>query len=190
MRPPGFGAVKAVATVTIDLGGRAERDARAAAGDAARWATLSVLDTILASPVADEAVDRVLASHWAERTAVQVVDGEQTQRALAAALESPAFERALSEVLTSRVVEEAIAGIIDRALTQLPQSPALWSLIDEIAASPAVRAAIGQQGVGLAGELAEDVRARSRRADDQLENAARRFLHWRRGGGPVPEPGA
>ena len=190
MRPPGIRTVTAVASGTIDLGRRAERDARAAAADVARWTTLTVLDGILSSSVADEAVDRVLASRWAERTAVQVVDGEQSQRALAAALDSPAFERAVAQVLASRVVDEAIVEIIERTLARLPESPALWQLIDEVAASPAVRAAVTQQSVGLAGELAEDVRTRSRRADDQLETAARRILHWRRGGGPVPEAGA
>jgi len=191
MRPPGLHTVTGAAAFTLDLGRRAERDARAAAGDATRWMTLTVLDAILASPIADEAVDRVIASHWAERTVVQVVDGEQAHRALEVALESPALERALAQVLESRVAEEAIARIVERTLERLPQSPALWALIDEIAQSPAVREAISTQSAGMAAEVAEDVRERSRRADDQLEGAARRILRWRRsGGGPVPEPGA
>jgi hypothetical protein len=183
--------VTGAAAFTLDLGRRAERDARAAAGDATRWATMTVLDAILASPIADEAVDRVIASRWAERTVVQVVDGEQAHRALEVALESPALERALAQVLESRVADEAISRIVERTLERLPRSPALWALIDEIAQSPAVRDAISTQSAGMAAEVAEDVRERSRRADDQLETAARRILHWRRsGGGAVPEPGA
>jgi hypothetical protein len=190
MRPPGFDTVTGVASFTLDLGRRAERDARAAAGDATRWATLAVLDTILASSVADEAVDRVLASHWAERTVVQVVDGDQTHRALEQILESPALERAIMQVLESRVVDEAIERVIERTLQRLPENPALWALIDEIAQSPAVRQAISSQSAGMAAEVAEDVRERSRRADDQLEGAARKILRWRRtGGGAMPEPG-
>lgn len=191
MRPPGIDTVKGAASFTLDLGRRAERDARAAAGDVTRWATLTVLDAILASSVADEAVDRVLASHWAERTVVQVVDGAQTQRTLEQVLESPALERAVTQVLESRVVDEAIMRVIDRTLKRLPENPALWALIDEIAGSPAVREAISTQSAGMAAEVAEDVRERSRRADDQLEGAARRILRWRRSGGagPVPEPG-
>jgi hypothetical protein len=42
----------------------------------------------------------------------------------------------------------------------------------------------------MAAEVADDVRVRSRRADDQLEGAARRILRWRKAGGAVPEPGA
>jgi hypothetical protein len=189
MRPPGIGIVGAVAGATLDLGRRAERDARAAASDAARWATLAVLDTILASSVADEAVDRVLASHWAERTVVQAVDGEQAHRALAAALESPAVERAVAQLIESRLADEAVTRIVERTLARLPESPALWALIDAIAQSAAVREAISSQSAGFAEEVAGDVREISRRADEQLEHAARRLLRWRRGAGPLPDPG-
>jgi hypothetical protein len=185
-----MGIVGTVAGATRDLGRRAERDARAAAGDVARWATLTVLDTILASSVADEAVDRVLASHWAERTVVQAVDGEQAHRALAAALESPAVERAVAQVIDSRLADEAVMRIVERTLERLPENPALWALIEVIAQSEAVRDAVSQQGMGFAQEVAGDVRDRSRNADAQLEHAARRLLHWRRGAGPLPESGA
>jgi hypothetical protein len=192
MRLPGIHLATAVVGGAIDVGRRAERDARAAAGDVTRWVTLTVLDGILASSAADEAVDRVLASHWAERTVVQAVDGEQAHRALAAALESPALERALTQVIDSRLIDDAIARVVDRTIARLPESPALWSLIDEVAQSPAVREAISRQSAGFADELADDVRERSRRADDQLEGAARRLLHWRRnaGSGPLPQSGA
>jgi hypothetical protein len=189
MRPPGFRAVAVVAGVAVDLGRRAEHDARAAAGDVARWATLSVLDGILASSVADEATDRVMASRWAERTVVQAVDGEQAHRALAAALESPALERAVAQVIDSRLADDAVARVVDRTLARLTDSPALWSLVEAVAASAAVRDAVTQQGTGFAEELAEDVRERSRQADEQLEHAARRLLHWRRAAGPLPGPG-
>jgi hypothetical protein len=149
-----------------------------------------VLDGILASSVADEATDRVLASRWAERTVVHVVDGEQARRALAAALESPALERAISQVIDSRLADDAVARIVDRTLARLTDSPGLWELVEVVAASPAVRAALTQQGTGFAEEIAGDVRERSRQADAQLETAARRLLHWRRSAGPVPEPGA
>ena len=189
MTIPGFHTAAVVAAATLDLGRRAERDARNAAGDITRWATLTVLDGILASSAADEAVDRVLASRWAERTVVQAVDGEQAQRALVAALESPALERALTQMIESRLVDDAIARVVDRTLARLPESPALWSLIDEIAQSPAVREAINRQSVGFAEELAGEVRERTRRADDQLEGAAKRLLHWRRNAGPLPQSG-
>jgi hypothetical protein len=120
---------------------------------------------------------------------VQAADGEQAQHALAAALESPALERALAQMIESRLVDDAIARVVDRVLDRLPESPALWSLIDEIAQSPAVRQAINRQSVGFAEELAGEVRERTRRADDQLEGAAKRLLHWRRNAGPLPQSG-
>jgi len=159
MRPPGIRIATGVMSVTLELGRRAERDVRLAAGDATHW------------------------------VAVRVVDEERAQRALTAALQSPAFERAVAQVLASRVVDEAIDQIVQRTLSRLAASPELWALIDEIAQSPAVREAISSQGVTMAEELAGDVRTRSRHADDQVERVARRILHWRRGSGPVPEPG-
>jgi hypothetical protein len=118
-----------------------------------------------------------------------VFDGELAQRALPAALESPALERAVTQVIDSRLVDDAVARIVDRTLAQIPDSPALWSLIETIASSQAVRDILTQQGTGFAEELADDVRGRSRQADAQLEHAARRLLHWRRNTGPLPEAG-
>ena len=56
-------------------------------------------------------------------------------------------------------------------------SEAIWNLIDEIAASPAVTAAISQQGLGFAGQMGDEVRERSRKADDWAERTARRLIH-------------
>jgi hypothetical protein len=48
--------------------------------------------------------------------------------------------------------------------------------VDEIARSPAVTEAITQQTMGFADQVADGVRAGSRRADDWVERAARRAL--------------
>jgi hypothetical protein len=58
-------------------------------------------------------------------------------------------------------------------------SPALWRLVDEIAASPAVTAAITQQSLGFADQVEEQVRMRSRGADDWLEQKVRRLTRRR-----------
>ena len=96
----------------------------------------------------------------------------------------------MAQVIDSRLADDAVARIVDRTLAQLPDSPALWNLIETIASSQAVRDILTAQSAGFAEEVADDVRGRSRQADAQLEHAARRLLHWRRGGGPVPEAGA
>jgi hypothetical protein len=68
------------------------------------------------------------------------------------------------------------SGLIDRFLERLLASESLWHLIDEIAGSPAVMAAISQQGLGFADEIGDQVRSRSRKADDWVERAARRLI--------------
>jgi hypothetical protein len=69
------------------------------------------------------------------------------------------------------------SGLFDRILERLVASDGLWQAVDEIAASPAVTAAISQQGLGFADQVTDQVRARSRKADDWLERAARRLAH-------------
>jgi len=63
-------------------------------------------------------------------------------------------------------------------------SEELWLVVEEIAQSPAVTAAITQQTAGFADQVAGEVGLRSRRADARLERVARRLLHR------PPAPGA
>ena len=125
------------------------------------------------------AVDRVLESDELERVVIVAVNSAHIQAALKQALESEGADHLLDSLFDS--------GLIDRFLDRLLASEALWHMIDEIAASPAVTAAISQQGLGFADQVGDDVRARSRKADDWMERAARRLV----GRGPKtipPEP--
>jgi hypothetical protein len=96
------------------------------------------------------------------------------------------MERLIARVLESRLIEETVTRLVDETAARLPQSQALWALIDEVAQSPAVTDAIAQQGLGLADEVADEVRDRSRAADAWLERAARRVLRHRNTPEPVP----
>jgi hypothetical protein len=170
-----------------DAGGRAlrpvaqaarwmERDARERIGRAA----LAALDGVLASPYVDEAIERILASGNAERLATRLLDG-------------PELERIVTMLTESRLADEAVGRVMERALARLPQSDALWALIDEISRSPAVTDAIAQQGRGFADQVADDVRDRSRDVDARLERAVQRMLRRKprpapAGGPEVPEP--
>jgi hypothetical protein len=55
-------------------------------------------------------------------------------------------------------------------------SDGLWRLVGVVAASPAVRAAVSQQGLGFADQVGDVVRARSRKGDRRLGGAAHRLM--------------
>jgi hypothetical protein len=114
------------------------------------------------------AVDRVLESDELERVVIVAVNSVHIQTAVKLAFESDGAAQLVDSLFDS--------GLIDRLFERLLESEALWHLIDEIAASPAVTAAISQQGLGFADQVGDDVRARSRKADDWMERAARRLI--------------
>jgi hypothetical protein len=114
-------------------------------------------------------VDRVLASDELERVLTAAIDSVQVQAAVINAMSSDAAKRIVDGLFDS--------GLIDRFLERLLASDVLWHMIDEIAASPAVTAAISQQGLGFAGQMGDEVRDRSRKADDWVERTARRLIH-------------
>jgi hypothetical protein len=170
--------IERIARTTLDAGGRAlrpvtqaarwmERDARDRSGRAA----LAALDGMLALPYVGEAIERIVAS----------------------ALDSPRAERIVTMLTESRLADEAVGRVMERTLARLPQSDALWALIDEISRSPAVTDAIAQQGRGFADQVADDVRDRSRDVDARLERAVQRMLRRKprpapAGGPEAPEP--
>jgi hypothetical protein len=149
-------------------GARVERRARDAVGNAASRAALSALGALLESRFADEALERMLESPGMDRLSGR-------------AIESPAAERLVGRVIQSPLLDEAVGRLLE--------SEDLWLLVDEVARSPAVTEAIGSQGLGFADQVAEGVRARSLRADDRLEHAARRLLRYRRERAAAPKVG-
>jgi hypothetical protein len=126
-----------------------------------------------------------------ERRAVdRLLEGGEIERLLGSAR----FQAAVRQVLESEGAKQLIdafieSGLLERFIDGLLNSDALWHLVDEIAASPAVAAAISQQGLGYADQVGEAVRTRSRRADDWLERAAGRLIR-RHPDATAPEPGA
>jgi len=114
------------------------------------------------------AVDRVLESNELERVVVVAINSAHIQAALKQALESEGAAQLIDSLFDS--------GLIDRFLERLLASETLWEMIDEIAGSPAVTAAISQQGLGFADQVGDQVRERSRKADDWMERAARRLV--------------
>jgi hypothetical protein len=108
------------------------------------------------------------------------------RRVLDRLLDSGEIERLLGSARLQAIVDQLMrskgatglidtffdSGLFNRVVDRLLSSDGLWRLVDEIAASPAVTAAISQQGLGFAEQLGGAVRERSRRADQRVERAA------------------
>ena len=115
--------------------------------------------------------DRLLSEELVETTTKRVLEGPELEQVVAAALESPAVERIIARAIDSRLADQAVVRLL--------QSDDLWLLVDEVARSPAVTAAIAKQSAGFADQVAGGVRARSSSADAWLERRARRLLRRR-----------
>jgi hypothetical protein len=154
------------------------------------------------------AVDRLLDSSELERALNQAIDSVRIQASLERAFQTDGLRRLVDGLFDSGLLDQVVtrlfdtglidrtidkvfdSGLIDHVFERLLASEALWHLIDEIAASPAVTAAISQQGLGFADQVGDEVRARSRQADDRLERTARRLLRRPARVIPAePEPG-
>jgi hypothetical protein len=114
-----------------------------------------------------------------ERRAMdRLLEGDELERLL----DSYRFQELVQRVMGSRGAERLIdtffdSGLLDRFLARLVKSDSLWRLVDDVAASPAVTAAISQQGLGFADQVGDQVRTRSTKADDWLERTAHRLVH-------------
>lgn len=100
-------------------------------------------------------------------------------------LASPRLQALAEQVLDSDGAKKLVdvffeSGLFDRLVDGLLASDGLWYLVDQISASPAVRAAIAQQGLGFADQVGGVVRRRARRADDSLGRIAERVARPRR----------
>ena len=87
---------------------------------------------------------------------------------------APSLQAIVAQVVRSDGATQLIdtffdSGLFDTLVDRLLASDGLWRLIDEVASSPAVRAAVSQQGLGFADQLGDVVRERSRRGDRRLE---------------------
>lgn len=108
-----------------------------------------------------------------ERLLSVVLESERMQDSIRRALESAGARQLIDDFFDS--------GLFDHFVDRLLASRGLWRLIDEVADSPAVTAAITQQSLGFADQVGDVVRSRTRSADDWLERAVRRLAAAGRG---------
>ena len=89
------------------------------------------------------------------RAADRVLDSGEPERLLTGLLNDPRVHTMLQRTLESTGVNQLIdeffdSGLFDHFLVRLTASDGLWRLVDEIAQSPAVLAAVSEQGLGSA----------------------------------------
>lgn len=163
--------------------------------DRGRVAAEAVADGVLASPEVEHAVDHVLAGPLPEAIARSCVDRRVVQRvaeqvlastdievAVEGALESEMTTRLVDRILASPGFERLVVSAVESQLaasltTRVAGSPAMQGLVEEIASSPAVRAALARQTRTLADEVADGLRRRARSLDDGAERTVQRSLH-------------
>ena len=122
------------------------------------------------------------------------------RRAVDRMLESGELERLLGSTRLQAVFRQVLAsdgakglidsffdsGLFDHFIERLLASESLWHLVDEVAASPAVTAAISHQGLGFADQVGNELRSHSRKTDDRLERTAHRLMHRHPKAAPAP----
>jgi uncharacterized RDD family membrane protein YckC len=151
-------------------------DSRPRAGIGSRAAAAAL------RPFTDAAAAAVEAGIGLERRAVdRILISAELERLVGATADSPRIQAAIQKAMLGDGAKELIAtffesGLFDDFAERLLASKGLWRLIDEIADSPAVTAAITQQSLGFVDIVAAEARTRSRRADEWLELATRHLL--------------
>jgi hypothetical protein len=113
------------------------------------------VDRVIAGSLPDAIVRSLLAHHVVERLADEV----DLDAAVAAVIASPHMDRLLVQAT-------------DRAL----RGPELQRVIEHVASSPEVRAALTTQSTTLAEEMAQGLRTRAETLDDVAERTVRGWL--------------
>lgn len=188
-RPAGglFGAITGAVTGAVGAVARtgAEVTIRATEGAVetvmASKAVQDSIERVVASPAMTSAVDAVVGSPAVQETLERVVSGPAFASALRTILSPETIDMIADEVAQSQMVQKItvaameageMAPIVDAFL----EREELWILVQTIAESPAVIDAVRQQGFGFADQVGDEVRGRSRTADQVVARTARTFI--------------
>ena len=111
------------------------------------------------------------------RAADRLLESGELERFLASAQLQAIVAHAVRSDGAARLIDTFFdSGLFDRVVDRLLASDGLWRLIDVVASSPAVMAAVSQQGLGFADQLGDAMRERSRKGDRRLERVADRVM--------------
>ncbi|CAB4344304.1 unannotated protein [freshwater metagenome] len=130
---------------------------------------------------AGDAIEAVIGSDAVEDSIDRLLGSPAIERLIQTALSGPLVDALSRELVRQRVVERITttlieAGVFEPIIDAFLERPELWVLVEEIAQSPSVSDAIRQQSFGFADQVGDEVRGRSRSADDILARAARRLV--------------
>jgi uncharacterized RDD family membrane protein YckC len=188
-RAPGVRQAARRAGETLAVQGRVAR------ARASRQAE-QVAQDLFESPQLKRSIDRALAGSLPDAVVRSLVERQVAQRmakqmVVTLELEPVTAPGAAAQPITSaeleRLVTTAVESRLSAQLTQrLVESPELERVIEEVASSPAVRAAMARQTMSLGEEIAAGLRQRMWRADDSLERLARRLLRRPLRSSPTP----
>jgi uncharacterized RDD family membrane protein YckC len=132
------------------------------------------IDHGLAGPLPETVARSLVERRVVERVVEQVLASADLEAAIEAALEHAATERLVQETLASpgfeRIATNAADSLLASSLTEhVVDSAEMQRLVEEIASSPAVRAALLRQTTTLGDEVAAGLRRRMERLDDAGE---------------------
>jgi uncharacterized RDD family membrane protein YckC len=139
------------------------------------------VDQALAGPLPETVARSLVERHVVERVVEQVLASTDVEAAVEAALEHAATERLVQETLASPGFERIATGAADSLLASnvtehVIESPEMQRLVEEIASSPAVRAALLRQTTTLGDEVAAGLRRRMESLDDAGERTVHGWL--------------
>lgn len=130
------------------------------------------IDRALAGTLPDAIVRSLLAHHVVERLADELAADIDIDTAVEAVLVHDTTQRFVAAVLASPGLDQLLVQATDRAL----RGPELQRVIEHVAGSAEVRAALTAQSSTLAQELADDIRTRAGSLDDAAERTVRGWL--------------
>ena len=169
---------------------------RIAASDGAATLASRVIGSPLTDRIAAMVVERALTSPQTEELVSRTLERPELERLIVVALDSPATDRIVRSVLSAPGVELAVTRVLesellDAATARFLEGDEFERVIERIAQGPELRAAVAAQSFGLADQVADEVRGRSRSGDDVAERLARSLVpkRWRHGG-PAGAAGA
>jgi uncharacterized RDD family membrane protein YckC len=183
-----------VVGTVLDRTGESLADEGRAARERGRDQLEAAADGVLSSPEVERALDHALAGplpeaiarsvvnrHVVQRVAEQVLENADLEAAVEATLEHETTGRLVEQTLASPGFERLVLGALESQLAsnlseRVAESPEVQRLVEEIASSPAVRAALARQTVTLGDEVAAGLRRRTERLDDAAERTVHGWL--------------